>query len=74
MVTDQLLNFTNDGPQQTSDLAQDVIMLSEAADLLRCHPKTLKKMATTGQIPSRRVGSHWRFSRIVLTRWIQVAA
>jgi excisionase family DNA binding protein len=68
------LKFIEDGSKQTPDSAQDVMTLTEAAEFLRCHPKTLKKIASLGQIPHRRVGSHWRFSRVVLTSWMQVAA
>jgi len=45
--------------------------LPEAAAFLLCHPETLKKMANKGQVPHRRIGSAWRFSRAVLTRWMQ---
>jgi excisionase family DNA binding protein len=52
----------------------DVLTLDEAAPFLRCHPKTLRLMAIRGEIPSRRVGSLWRFSKIVLESWMQQAA
>jgi excisionase family DNA binding protein len=48
----------------------DVLTLSEAAALLRCHPRTLRKMAADSKIPARRVGKLWRFSRTKLTDWL----
>jgi excisionase family DNA binding protein len=33
----------------------------EAARFLRLHPKTVKRMARTGQIPGRRLGRRWYF-------------
>jgi excisionase family DNA binding protein len=47
-----------------------VLTLQEAATILKCHPKTLRLMAKDGQIPSRRVGKLWRFSRIKLQEWL----
>jgi excisionase family DNA binding protein len=49
----------------------DVITLNEAAALLRVHPVTLRKRAVAWGVPHRRLGSEWRFSRKVLTAWIQ---
>ena len=49
----------------------DVITLNEAAALLRVHPVTLRKRAFAWGVPHRRLGAEWRFSRMVLTAWIQ---
>jgi len=49
----------------------DVLTLIEAADFLRCHPKTLRKMATANKLPAKRIGSLWRFSRTKLIEWLQ---
>ena len=49
----------------------DVITLNEAAALLRVHPVTLRKRAVAWGVPHRRLGAEWRFSRMVLTAWIQ---
>lgn len=51
--------------------ATDVLTIKEAAALLRCHPRTLQKMAIRGEIPARKVGSLWRFSRQRLQEWVQ---
>ncbi len=39
-----------------------VLKLTQAAEVLQCHPKTLRLMAQAGKIPARRVGKLWRFS------------
>lgn len=57
-------------PQSMMD-NDDVITLNEAATLLRVHPVTLRKRAVTWGVPHRRLGAEWRFSRKVLTAWIQ---
>jgi len=49
----------------------DVLTLPEAAALLRVHPVTLLRRAATWGVPHRRLGSEWRFSRAVLTAWLQ---
>jgi excisionase family DNA binding protein len=49
----------------------DVLTLTEAAALLRVHPVTLRKRAVKWGVPHRRLGSEWRFSRAVLTAWLQ---
>jgi nitrogen PTS system EIIA component len=48
----------------------DVMTIQEAADFLRCHPRTLQKMAIKGEIPAKKVGSLWRFSRRRLQEWM----
>ena len=49
----------------------DVLTLSEAAELLKCHPVTLKRYAIKGAIPGKKLGSLWRFSRQKLMEWLQ---
>jgi excisionase family DNA binding protein len=49
----------------------DVLTIQEAAEFLRCHPRTLQKMAIRGEIPAKKVGSLWRFSRQRLQAWMQ---
>ena len=48
----------------------DVLTLVQAADLLHCHPKTLRIMAKSGKVPAKRVGSLWRFYRPALEAWL----
>jgi len=53
------------------DAVSDVMTLTEAAAFLKCCEKTVLKMAKSRIIPSRRVGTGWRFSRLALTKWMQ---
>jgi hypothetical protein len=55
------------GPEMSEE--NDVLTLGEAAAILRVHQVTLRKRA----VPHRRLGAEWRFSRKVLTAWIQNA-
>ena len=49
----------------------DIMTIQEAANFLRCHPRTLQKMAIRGEIPAKKVGSLWRFSRERLHEWMR---
>ena len=42
----------------------------EAAEYLRIHPRTLKRMARNGEIPSIQIGRLWRFRRCDLDAWL----
>lgn len=43
---------------------------TEAASLLRIHPKTLQRMARNGEIAGIQIGRLWRFRVSVLNSWI----
>lgn len=43
---------------------------SEAASLLRIHPKTLQRMARNGEIAGIQIGRLWRFRASVLNSWL----
>lgn len=47
-----------------------MLTLAEAAELLRVHPNTMYQLASSGQIPCRRVGRQYRFTHDVLIRWL----
>lgn len=43
---------------------EPVLTVSEAALLLRVHPKTLQAWARAGKVPCTRMGKQWIFSRV----------
>lgn len=47
--------------------------LAEAAEFLRVHPVTLRRLASRGQVPASKVGSSWRFSGDALTAFLSGA-
>lgn len=51
-------------------MENDVLTIKEAAAFLRCHPRTLQKLAIRGEVPAKKVGSLWRFSRQRLQEWM----
>jgi excisionase family DNA binding protein len=60
--------------QFTQSISTDVLTLVEAAALLKCCPKTLRKQASAGKVPGKRVGTLWRFYRPILEEWLREAA
>ncbi len=50
--------------------SREVLLVGEAALLLRVSTKTLMKLARSGEIPGRKVGRAWRFSRTEVMAWL----
>jgi excisionase family DNA binding protein len=48
--------------------------VSEAAQFLRIHPKTLRDKARRGVIPGIQVGRLWRFRASALNEWLDEIA
>jgi excisionase family DNA binding protein len=44
---------------------------SEAAALLKIHPKTLQKLARNGEIAAIHIGKLWRFRVSALNEWLE---
>jgi excisionase family DNA binding protein len=50
---------------------KDVLNAEEAAEFLGFNPYTIREKARLGEIPGRKVGREWRFSRRRLLEWIE---
>lgn len=50
---------------------QDVLVIEEAAQLLRMQPDRLRALAAAERVPARNVGGEWRFSRAALLEWLK---
>jgi excisionase family DNA binding protein len=50
--------------------APEVLTVEQAADLLQTDPATVADLAEKGEVPARRVGEEWRFSRAALLAWL----
>ena len=55
----------------TDSAADAVLTLEEAAALLRVSTDVVTDRAKAGDIPGRRLGMEWRFSRHALFEWLQ---
>ncbi len=54
-----------DGPPD-----DDVLTLDELSELLKLDPDTVLTRVDTGELPGRRFGNHWRFSRRAVLAWL----
>jgi excisionase family DNA binding protein len=52
---------------------EPLLDVTEAAKLLRIHPKTLRVKARSGEIPGIQIGRVWRFRASALDRWVERA-
>jgi len=50
---------------------EPLLDVTEAARLLRIHPKTLRAKAGHGIIPGIQIGRVWRFRASILNRWLE---
>ncbi len=49
----------------------DTLMtVSEVSEFLRLADSTVYRLAKSGELPARKVGGVWRFSRVALLNWI----
>jgi excisionase family DNA binding protein len=48
----------------------EVLTLEQAAELLQVEPAVAAELADAGELPGRRIGEDWRFSRQALLRWL----
>jgi excisionase family DNA binding protein len=55
----------------TLTVFEPLLTASEAAALLKIHPKTLQKLARQGRIPAKRIGDLWRFRASELDQWVR---
>ena len=59
-------------PSSAGDFIPERLLDSdEAASIMKCHPKTLQKLARKGVVRGVHVGKLWRFRASVIEEWIQ---
>jgi len=55
-------------PSEVTD--GDVLTLEEAATLFKLSPEAIQAAVESGNVPGRRFGKDWRFSRLALLTWL----
>ncbi|MGB2953059.1 MAG: helix-turn-helix domain-containing protein [Gaiellaceae bacterium] len=58
------------GRAAVSATEPDVLTVEQLAGLLQIDEKTVRSLAAAGEIPGRRLGRHWRFSRQAVLDWL----
>lgn len=53
------------------DREKDILTTEEAANYLQVQPITIREWAREGNIPAKKIGRQWRFSKRVLLEWIE---
>ncbi len=48
----------------------DVLTVEQLAELLQVDEKTVRGLAAKGELPGRKLGRHWRFSRQAVLDWL----
>jgi excisionase family DNA binding protein len=51
----------------------EVLTVAEAAELLQVEEDDVLGLAERGEVPARRIGEQWRFSRAALLDWLGAA-
>ena len=49
---------------------RDVLTTAQLAELLQTDEKTVRAIAQKGELPGRKVGRDWRFSRAAVLDWL----
>jgi excisionase family DNA binding protein len=58
------------GDRATNPGAPDVLTVEQLAQLLQVDEKTIRSLAAKSELPGRKVGRHWRFSREAILDWL----
>ena len=56
--------------QSNGDVQNDILNIDEAAALLGVSVKTFNKVLHTEDMPARKIGREWKFSRQALIEWV----
>lgn len=56
--------------QQDSAEPDEVLTLVELAEMLKLDEAVVMERVATGELPGRRFGDHWRFSRAAVLGWL----
>ena len=51
----------------------DILTADEAATVLRMNVDKVRRLSASGELPCRRVGGSWRYSRSALLSWVAPA-
>jgi excisionase family DNA binding protein len=58
------------GRATTQAREPDVLTVEQLAELLQVDDKTVRALAAKGELPGRKLGRHWRFSRQAVLEWL----
>ncbi|MCY3000560.1 MAG: helix-turn-helix domain-containing protein [Planctomycetota bacterium] len=53
-----------------ANVQRDILTIEEAAELLGVSVKTFNKVLHSQDLPARKIGREWKFSRAALIAWV----
>jgi excisionase family DNA binding protein len=56
--------------EKNGDVPRDILNIDEAAELLGVSLKTFNKVLHSEDMPARKIGREWKFSRRALIEWV----
>ncbi len=56
--------------EKNGDVPRDILNIDEAAELLGVSLKTFNKVLHAEDMPARKIGREWKFSRKALIEWV----
>jgi excisionase family DNA binding protein len=56
--------------ESNGDVQRDILNIDEAAELLGVSVKTFNKVLHSEDMPARKIGREWKFSRKALIEWV----
>jgi excisionase family DNA binding protein len=75
LVTDAVVRLLDDRvtvgrAEVTAPADPEVLTVEQAAELLQVDTDTIRALARQGELPGRKVGREWRFSRVAVLAWL----
>jgi excisionase family DNA binding protein len=58
------------GFARPSPATTDVLTTAQLADFLKVEEETVRNLARRGDLPGRKIGRDWRFSRLAILDWL----
>ena len=55
----------------TTDMEKEFLSADEAAEMLHMHPRTVRRLLASGELPGTRLGRQWRISLAAVRRLIE---
>lgn len=59
------------GAQYGQDMDKEFLSADEAAEMLQIHPRTLRRLLASGELPGIRIGRQWRISVVAVRKLIE---
>lgn len=54
-----------------ADMGKDFLSADEAAEMLNLHPRTVRRLLASGDLPGVRLGRQWRISAAALKAYME---